>query len=399
MNILFLSTTYPTPARPRQGTFNQNLVAALRGHHDVRVIAPIPWGQLRSKTRVDPNGKLPDTPDSRDLHPTYYYTPKLFRNHYHQFYWRSILPALGQLQKSFQPDLVIGYWLHPDGAAALRAAQYFDTPCIAVSGGSDLRRLPANPGRRRAVQQVLAQVDRLVVVSRDLAEVAIALGMPASQIDVVYRGVDRDRFQPSDRDQARDACQVPRDSVVLLWTGRFEAVKNPQMLLRAASRWQDHWGDRLRVLIAGDGSMHRELLKLRSQLALENSVRFEGNLSQEDLALRYNAADATVLTSHSEGIPNVLLESISCGTPFVATDVGGVAEITSHHIDRLVADGDQAALVKAVIEQVESSTADSSGGVNRRFIPDGLAEMAMRFERVFERTFALAPSESTKAAR
>ena len=102
-----------------------------------------------------------------------------------------------------------------------------------------------------------------MVVSRDLAEIATALGMPAEKIDVVYRGVDQDCFRAGNRDEARDACQIPREAIVLLWSGRLEAVKNPRMLLHAAARWQDRWGDRLRVLVAGDGSMSGEMKSFR----------------------------------------------------------------------------------------------------------------------------------------
>ena len=109
------------------------------------------------------------------------------------------------------------------------------------------------------------------------------------------------------------------------------------------------------------------------------------------MALRYNAADLTVLTSHSEGIPNVLLESISCGTPFVATDVGGVSEIASPNIDQLVADDDIEALVQAVVQRIESPSE-----APRVFQPDGLAEMAARFNAVFDRTLLAAKNNTTE---
>ncbi|QDV40942.1 Putative teichuronic acid biosynthesis glycosyltransferase TuaC [Stieleria neptunia] len=391
MNLLYIATTYPTPTSPRQGMFNRNLVDALRVNHRVRVVAPVPWVERLRQPKPQP-GSSPD-PSSDVSHPTYFYPPKFWRNHYDVFYWRSILPVLKQMQNTFTPDVVMGYWLHPDGRAAVRAAELFHVPCVVFSGGSDLRVLPHHPARRRAIQSVLSDAQRLVVVSRDLAAQAIRLGMPPEEIDVVYRGVDHRCFHPDDREEARDVCELPRDAIVLMWSGRLESVKNPTLLFRAARRWQIKWGDRLRILIAGDGSMRNHLINLRWRLGLDHCVRFEGNLSQQALAVRYNAADAMVLTSHSEGIPNVLLESIACGVPFVATDVGGVSEIATPGVDRLVPDNDLDALVDAVVAQIESPP-----DAERDFVPDGLADMASRFEAVFHRVLSSRESRTGKAA-
>ncbi|WP_182864782.1 glycosyltransferase [Rhodopirellula sp. JC639] len=392
MNILYIATTYPTPTSPRQGMFNRHLVDALRAGNEVRVIAPVPW--LERLRPLRPGSTQAESP--HDYHPTYVYPPKLMRSRYDEFYWQSILPALKQIEKSFAPDLVMGYWLHPDGSAAQRAAWHFDCPCVVFSGGSDLRLLPRNSVRRRVIRKVLADADRLVVVSGDLAARAIDLGMPADKIDVVYRGVDQECFHPRPRCQARVACGLPDDAIALLWSGRLEPVKNPTLLLRAAQHWRQHWGDRLQIMIAGDGSMRKDLIKLRSQLNLDSCVRFEGNLSQQELAVRYNAADVMVLTSHSEGVPNVLLESIACGVPFVATDVGGVSEIATLGVDRLIADNDRDQLIDAVVRQVEQQAVIPSE-VPRAFVPDGLPEMAARFEAVFRRTLANWNSKFGKA--
>lgn len=389
MKILFITTTYPTPTRPRQGVFNRNLVDALRVKSDVRVIAPVPWTQRLRTSSCEPRSAHP----IGDQHPTYIYPPKMFRPHYDRFYWHSILPALKQLERTFKPDVVVGYWLHPDGWAAQRAARLFQVPCVVVSGGSDLQILTKDTGRRRAIGGVLSDAHRLVVVSKALAAKAIDLGMASEKIDIVYRGVDQDCFQPRCREEARRACGLARDAIIVIWSGRLEPVKNPALLLRAADCWRNKWGGRLRVLIAGDGSMRKELTTLRSRLGLDQCVRLEGNLSQQELALRYNAADAMVLTSHSEGIPNVLLESIACGLPFVATAVGGVAEIATPGVDRLVPDdGDADKLADAVIHQVESPS-----DVPRIFVPDGLTEMASRFEAVFQRVVSARESNHKKA--
>ena len=376
MKILLMTTTYPTPARPRQGVFNRVLVEALRARHDVRVIAPIPWTQCARRTGNTSSG-------SQTLHPTYYYPPKILREHYHRFYWWSIRPSLKALAQDFSPDVVMGYWLHPDGAAAVRAAQRFGVPSIVMSGGTDLRWLPREPRRCLAIAQVLENADRLVVFSRELAAHAYRLGVRPDKVDVVYRGVSRECFCRTGQAESRSACGVPRNAVVILWAGRFEDVKNPALLLHAAVRWKREWGNALRVILAGDGPLRRQLVQLCKQLGLHDVVLFAGNLTQSQLALRLSAADLTVLTSHSEGIPNVLLESIVCGTPFVATDVGGIAEIASPGIDRLVPAGDVNALAETVIQSMRAVPP-----ARRTFVPTDLAGMTDQFDRVLARTVA-----------
>lgn len=374
MNILFITTTFPTPARPRQGAFNQVLVSALSTRHDVRVIAPVPWSQsLGRGGQVSAGGRV--------LHPTYYYPPKILRGHHHRFYWNSIGRSLERLESSFRPDLVLGYFLHPDGAAAVMAAERFGVPAIVMAGGTDLRLMPNQRGRRAAVEQVLERTNRLVVVSHELAEHAYRLGMEASKVDVVYRGIDRGCFRPMDPSKARVVCDLPTSDVVLVWAGRLEEVKNPGMLVRAAAHWKKVWGDRLRVIVAGSGSLQRPLEQLCQILDLKDNIEFAGDLSQEDLALRFNAADATVLTSDSEGVPNVLLESIACGTPFVATDVGGVSEIATTGIDRLTPVGDTDAFADAVIQQIHVGPVDC----RRRFVPNSTVGMAAEMEAVFRK--------------
>ncbi|MEM8670143.1 MAG: glycosyltransferase [Planctomycetota bacterium] len=377
MNLLLITSTYPTPNRPRQGAFNSAMVQSLRSRHQVRVIAPIPWTQ---STRAALWNHLGEDIEGT-IHPTFLYPPKVLRHHYGSFYWRSIRPALCKLKsEGFRPDAVMGYWLHPDGEAALRAANFFGVPGLVISGGSDLLRLPSVSLRRKAITRVLRQADRIIVVSRDLQHRAVALGASADRVHLVRRGVRQDLFFPTDRTAARRVTGLSTDSIVLTWAGRLEPVKNPAMLLYAAKEWHRRWGDRLRVQMFGDGSMRSELLSLRQSLGLRETVEIRPSISQSDLALRYQSSDLTVLTSHSEGVPNVLLESLACNVPFAATDVGGVSEIATTGIDALVGDGNIQQLVESVIHQIENAAAKKA--IKRRFVPQGLDRAADQMEQL-----------------
>lgn len=373
MKILFLSTTFPTPTRPCQGAFNQVLVNSLRHRNEVQVVAPIPWTQWHE-------ARSPDVRAEGVHHPIYFYSPKVLRTHYAAMYWQSIRRTIQQARKSVKPDVVLGYFLHPDGCAANRAARYLGVASVVMSGGTDLRLLTKTSSRKAKIQQTLRQADRLIVVSRELAERAESLGVHKSKIDVVYRGVDRNCFQPMQQACARHECNIPEEAVGILWVGRLEAVKNPALLLAAALRWKQRWKRRLQIKMIGEGSLRYHLIQCSRKQGLEDVLEILPPMNQQRLALYLNAANVTVLTSRSEGIPNVLLESIACNTPFVATDVGGVAEIASPNVDYLVPSEDADSLAAAVIACVEQPSLQL-----RTFSPHDHMYMAAAVERTLRR--------------
>ncbi len=381
MRILFVTSTYPTPYRPSQGCFNRVLVDSLRESDEIRVIAPVPWPQLRHRPVQAIDHVASRWSAVEEFFPVYYYPPKIWRHHYHHFYWYSIRGMVRQLAKNFQPEIVVGYWLHPDGSAAVRAAKLLGVPAIVMSGGSDLRLLTKSEQRAKEIRRALEAAERVIVFSRDLARCAQRLGVPDSKVDVLYRGVDGRIFHAVERRFARRYCGLCEEDVVLFWAGRLVPVKNPTLLLRAAAVLKQEWGQRLKVVVAGDGPLRKGLEQLRTALQISDTVVLKGNLAPAELAMHYNAADATILTSHSEGTPNVLLESIACHTPFVAANVGGVSEIAMTGLDALFDDNDLAGLVAAVKSVVSRKRQPK----NRDFEPSDTDSMAQALKSVFSR--------------
>src|SRR5213078_1687743 len=104
---------------------------------------------------------------------------------------------------------------------------------------------------------------------------------------------------------------------LFVWVGRMVAVKGLDLLLDAADRLRSR-GIEFQLVLAGDGPERQRLEDRAIALGLGQSLRFVGSVPHADLPNWYRAADWTVLTSVSEGVPNVLLESHACGTPFVA---------------------------------------------------------------------------------
>jgi glycosyltransferase involved in cell wall biosynthesis len=247
-----------------------------------------------------------------------------------------------------RPDCILSYWAHPDGAVAARFARAARIPSGIIVGGSDVLVLARHPGpRRRSVIRALHNTDAVITVGRQLADAVEALGVPPSKVHVVYQGVDDALFAPGSASGARRRLGVPETGKVLVYVGHLLPVKGVDVLLEAMSCLAASRGD-VRLYLVGDGPRREALKALAARLGLERVVRFVGEVEHADLPDWYRAADLTVLASRSEGVPNVLRESLACGTPFVATRVGGVGEIAGGTRNRIVPPEDPGALAEAI---------------------------------------------------
>jgi glycosyltransferase involved in cell wall biosynthesis len=184
-------------------------------------------------------------------------------------------------------------------------------------------------------------------IGRRIREVLIAAGLPAERLEVFERGVDRSRFLPGDQAEARTRLQLPPGRPILLWVGRMVPVKGLDVLMAAMADPSLATIRPLLVLV-GDGPERARLMARAASLGLADQVRWVGRVAHADLPDWYRAADLQVLASHSEGVPNVLLEGLACGTSFVATDVGSVSDLAPDPDGMLVPPGDSSALAAGI---------------------------------------------------
>jgi D-inositol-3-phosphate glycosyltransferase len=181
--------------------------------------------------------------------------------------------------------------------------------------------------------QVVAEADRLVASTTDEADALASLyDADPAKVVTVPPGVDLDVFAPGDRDAARARLGFERDAVVLLFVGRIQPLKAPDVLLRAAAALvanDAELRERLRVVVVGGPSGSglaepEQLQKLAGGLGIADLTRFERPVHQARLAEFYRAADLTVVPSYTESFGLVAVESQACGTPVVAASVGGL---------------------------------------------------------------------------
>ena len=182
-------------------------------------------------------------------------------------------------------------------------------------------------------QQVVAEADRLISSTEDeAAQLVDWYDADPARIVTVPPGVDLDTFRPGDAALARRRLGLAADALVLLFVGRLQPLKAPDVLLRAAARLIEtdpELAARLQVVVVGAPSGSgladpQALPRLATELGIADRVRFEPPASRELLADFYTAADLTVVPSYNESFGLVALESQACGTPVVAAAVGGL---------------------------------------------------------------------------
>ena len=356
MRILFLSSVFPHPEAPTRGIYSLQLCKALTARHQVQVVAPRSWVDVSRGLLAGKRGKVEDaTATANGLeveYPCYYYPPKVLRGLHASLMWASVRRRVRRLAARFQPDCVVSYWAYPDGAAALRAARHLGVPGMVMVGGSDVLLLTQQAAWRRRILDVLHDADAVITVGQDLKTRLVELGIAPEKVHLVPRGVDTELFKPGDRTLARRRLQIPENARVLLWVGRMVEIKGLDVLLAAAERLYQHQLD-LRIYLVGEGPLRSALERACKERQLNGAVSFVGPVLPEDLPDWYRAADYTVLPSRSEGVPNVLRESLACGTPFVASRVGGIPELARDPANRLVTPNDPKSLADALAEVLQ----------------------------------------------
>jgi len=332
MKILVFTSLYPNNVWPHHGVFikeRMTKVAQLDGCQ-VQVVAPTPYfPPLKLTSRWHFSQVLRhEVIEGLDVyHPWYFMTPKVGMISYGITLFLSVLPVVKKIQQHFDFDLIDAHYVYPDGFAAILLGQYFKKPVVISARGSDVNLFSQFPLIRRLLRYSLRRADQVIAVSQALQEKIEDLGIPSQKISVIPNGVDLEKFYPCDREQAQKLLGLTQERVILS-VGHLKANKGFELLLNAFRILLDRFREtNVGLVIVGDGPFRTRLEELISLLQLETRVRLVGNVQHNKLYLWYNAADLFCLASEREGWPNVLLETLACGTPVVATPVGGIPEI------------------------------------------------------------------------
>ncbi len=327
LRILTLSTLFPNAAQPNFGIFVERQTAGLSARQgvDVTVINPVgipPWPLNRSAQYAALKA-LPIHEQWRGLNvyrPRFLLIPKFGGPYNPAMIANAILPLLRRLHAANPFDLIDAEFFYPDGPAAMRLAKALGIPFTIKARGADIHHWGSAKG---CGSQVLAAADAasgLLAVSAALKADMAALGMDAAKIMVHYTGLDQGRFAP--RDRAAEKARLGISGPMLLSVGALIPRKNQALLIEALPQLP-----LVTLCLAGQGPSETDYRALASKLGVGDRVRFMGNVPHDDLPALFAAADVMALVSQSEGLANAWVEALACGTPVVASNVGGAPEL------------------------------------------------------------------------
>ena len=260
------------------------------------------------------------------------------------------------------------YWI--SGKVAMPAAKELGIPLVhTMHTMARVKNLNLAEGespepmiRVQGETQVVAAANALVANTDAEAASLVSLYDACPDIvHVVSPGVDLYTFTPGQgRSAARTIVDLPQDSLVVSFVGRIQPHKGPEVLIRATSELVKHsplLRHRLIVNIIGgaSGANTEEVDRLRelaTWLAIDDVVRFAPPVPGADLAQWYRAADLVVVPSYSESFGLVALEAQACGTPVVATAVGGLRTAVADGISGVLVDGHDPKAWSSVISRL-----------------------------------------------
>jgi len=329
MKIITFSTLYPNAARPSHGIFVETRLRHLlaSGKVESKVVAPVPWFPSRNARFGEYAAHASAPREERRhgiqvFHPRYPLLPRIGMALAPFLLARAVRPVIERILRSYAFDLIDAHYFYPDGVAAILLGRHFGKPVVITARGTDVNLIPRYRLPRAMIRWAARHAAGMITVARALKDDLVRVGVPAERIEVLRNGVDLQLFQPIEREAGRRKLEVSRTT--LLSVGHLVPRKAHDLVIQALQ-----WLPEMDLVVIGDGPERGALGALARKSGVGDRVRFVGALAQEELRNYYGAADALVLASSREGWANVLLESMACGTPVVASKIGGTPEVVS----------------------------------------------------------------------
>ena len=344
--LLTITNLYPRQDEPNRGLFNMQFFSRLSllltrrftGGGDAAGIFNVclvpcwrvwRWPAIR-------RWKAPPGADVATRYLPVFYIPILGRD----LNWFTYSTALRRLRhEAAAHGAILATWLYPDAVAAADLARHVGKPLWIKLHGGDINHLNSRLRRRKALE-ACHQAAGIFCVSHLLARRLGEAGIDPAKIHAVPNGVDSTMFTPTGTREPR-----PDGRKIVLFAGHLAKIKGPDLLLSAWRRLLDMQAQRqgesrqeegLKLLIIGNGRMKRQLERNAHRLGIHASIALLGTRRHDEMPRWMRSVDCLCLPSRSEGMPNVVLEALACGTPVVAGDVGEVPLLIKNGINGYV---------------------------------------------------------------
>ena len=370
MKILVFTSLYPNNIWPNHGVFVKERMSefARMTGCEVKVVAPVPYyPPIRLGWRAAYSQVVREEiiEGIRVYHPRYFMIPKIGMALQGLTMFLSLVWFVRKIRRHFDFDVIDAHYVYPDGFAALLLGRYFGTRVVVSARGSDINLFSRFPLVRRLLLYTLHRADKIIGVCQALKKAMMRLEVPEDKIVVVPNGVDHKKFHPIPKQTARRKLGLPLNHRILLSVGGLVPRKGFDVVIKALKIAIEDFGrNDLFLVIVGEGSQRTQLENLIELSGLEDRVLLVGTIPHEELYVWYSAADLFCLASSREGWPNVLLESLACGTPVVATEVWGIPEIIRREDIGLLSEREPAIMASRIREAIQK---DWDGEAIRRY--------------------------------
>ena len=360
MNILVFSSLYPNNMWPSHGVFVKERMTqfAKITKSDVTVVAPVPYFppvKGSARWRFSQVSAQETIEGLEVFHPRYFMTPKVGMSLYGWLMFLSVLPKLRALHRQRAFDLIDAHFLYPDGFAATLLGRMLKIPVVVSARGNDVLLYSRWALIRPLLCATLQRSSQVIAISHELKAGMVRLGAAARKITVIPNGVDSEKFHPISQTDARQTLKIEHKKT-LLSVGHLIHRKGFDRLLAALRTFcVEQQEQDVQLFIVGEGELRKELEGMRTALGLEERVHLVGSVSHRDLALWYSAADLFCLLTRQEGCPNVVLESLACGTPVVATAVGESPYLLPHEELGLLTGPDEQEIARQLTRALRKS--------------------------------------------
>jgi glycosyltransferase involved in cell wall biosynthesis len=385
MKIALISQIFPVREQPYRGHSVYQTALRLREWAEMRAISPHAryTGWLQPKSRLWSRTDLSYSPEGI---PTKYCEypalPVISRAINGWMCARAIEPLI----LADRPDVILSYWIYPDGFAAIQAGKKLGIPVVLKAIGSDINDVHGLM-QKALTRYAVRKANACLTVSEDLRSKIIGMGVDAERVRAIPNGCDTSIFRVNDRVCARKELGLSENEQLVVYVGRLDVNKGLRELLQAGAKLAPAH-PLLKIAMVGDGPGRAQLAEEIKKLGIGRNVSFVNPCPSAGVAQWMAASDVCTLPSYREGCPNVVIEALSCGRPVVATNVGGIPDLVDENSGVLIAPHDADALARAL-----------SAALNRSWDAQKISQHRQRsWEQVAQETFevcaALLPAKS-----
>jgi len=330
--LLVLTNIFPLPWQPFKGIYNKIQLSELAKYFEIDVVVPVSWLEWLKCRDVSKEAAIGEI---KVRYTPFFYTPLVGRSLYSVMMFLSLWLFQGSWLRRSQAECMLTAWAYPDAIAGALIARYLRIPFIVKVHGSDINVYAHYKLRAAQIGYTMQRSHGVLSVSEDLKTKICQLGVDYDKVHVVYNGVNRECFFYRDMKDTRVTLDIELNTKIILFVGNILESKGVLDLLQAFEKVY-HILSNVFLYYIGDGGDAIRITAFSQEKGLKERVTLLGERDHKDIALWYAAADLVALPSHREGVPNVLLEAMACGTPVLATRIGGIPEVISEDVGVLV---------------------------------------------------------------